>query len=88
MSAPGQLTYLQNTGSLGIDNNDVRYSDHTENNDWLWGVTLNNNPSFQDVWNTGEAYGIPYFPVQSLYSATQPLGGAALVRRYLHSFRG
>ncbi|MGC2462570.1 MAG: hypothetical protein WA446_16610 [Steroidobacteraceae bacterium] len=73
-----QLTYLQNTGSLGIDNNDVRYSDHTENNDWVWGLTLNNNPSFQDVWNTGEAYGIPYFPVQSLYSATQPLGNAGL----------
>ncbi|MFI4890416.1 MAG: hypothetical protein ACHQIL_07785 [Steroidobacterales bacterium] len=70
-----QMTYLQNTGSLGIDNNDVRYSDHTDNNDWVWGVTLNNNPSFQDVWNTGIAYGIPYFPVQTLWSATQPIGG-------------
>jgi hypothetical protein len=70
-----QMTYLQNTGNIGLDNNDIRYSDHTANNDWLWGVDLNNNPSFQDVWNTGEAYGIPYFPVQSLYSATQPLGG-------------
>ena|SRR5271166_1591375 len=67
-----QMTYLQNAGNIGIDNNDVRYSDHTDNNDWLWGVTLNNNPSFQDVWNTGQAYGIPYFPVQSLYSATPP----------------
>jgi len=70
-----QLTYLQNTGTLGIDNNDVRYADHTQNNDWLWGVTLNNNPSFQDVWNTGEAYRIPYFPTQTLWSATAPIGG-------------
>lgn len=73
-----QMTYLQNTGNIGVDNNEVRYSGHTADNEWLWGLTLNNNPSFQDVWNTGEAYGIPYFPVQSLYLATQPLGGASL----------
>ncbi len=70
-----QVTYLQNTGTFGIDNSEVRYSDHTENNDWLWGLSLNNNPSFQDVWSTGEAYGIPYFPTQTLWSATQPIGG-------------
>ncbi len=70
-----QLTYLQNTGTLGIDNNDIRYSGHTENNDWVWGTTLNNNPSFQDVWNTGSAYRIPYFPTQTLWSATQPITG-------------
>jgi hypothetical protein len=70
-----QFTYLQNSGSIGIDNNEVRYSDHTANNDWVWGVTLNNNPSFQDVWNTGSAYGIPYFPTQSLYNAVGGLGG-------------
>jgi hypothetical protein len=83
-----QMTYLQNAGNIGIDNNEVRYSDHTDNNDWLWGVTLNNNPSFQDVWNTGEAYGIPYFPVQSLYSATQPLGNAGLREPIMTSFPG
>jgi hypothetical protein len=83
-----QMTYLQNTGSLGIDNNDVRYSDHTANNDWVWGVTLNNNPSFQDVWNTGEAYGIPYFPVQSLYSATQPLGNTGMRAPIFTQFPG
>jgi hypothetical protein len=69
-----QYTYLQNAGNIGIDNNEVRYSDHTDNNDWVWGVTLNNNPSFQDVWNTGSAYGIPYFPTQSLYNAVPALG--------------
>jgi hypothetical protein len=83
-----QMTYLQNTGNIGVDNNEVRYSDHTANNDWLWGLTLNNNPSFQDVWNTGEAYGIPYFPVQSLYSATQPLGGAGLRAPIFTQFPG
>jgi hypothetical protein len=88
MGAWIQLTYLQNAGSLGIDNNDVRYSNHTENNDWLWGWTLNNNPSFQDVWNTGEAYGIPYFPVQSLYSATQPLGGTGMRAPLFTQFPG
>ncbi len=83
-----QMTYLQNTGNIGVDNNEVRYSDHTDNNDWLWGATLNNNPSFQDVWNTGEAYGIPYFPVQSLYSATQPLGGTGLRSPLMTQFPG
>ena len=73
-----QVTYLQNTGSIGIDNTEVRYADHTANNDWLWGAFLNNNPSMQDVWATEEAFGIPYFPTQTLWSAVQPIDGATL----------
>lgn len=83
-----QVTYLQNGGTFGIDNTELRYADHTANNDWLWGVTLNNNPSFQDVWNTGEAYGIPYFPTQTLWSAVTPIGGASLRRPIFTQFPG
>ncbi len=37
-----QLTYNGQAGSVGVDNIDIRYSDHTSDNKWLWGVTANN----------------------------------------------
>jgi len=65
-----QLTYFQQTGTFGIDTWDFRYADQTADKVWLWGVTFNNSPTFQDVLNTGgasglpqTAFGIPYFPV-------------------------
>ncbi|MBF0561382.1 MAG: cytochrome C [Alphaproteobacteria bacterium] len=55
-----QMTYQQNTGSIGIDNSDMRYANHTPNNDFLYGFTLNNNPTVQDVWNSTPAWGAPF----------------------------
>lgn len=42
---------------------DIRYADHTKigSNDLLYGLTLNNMPTVQDVWNTTSAWGFPYF---------------------------
>jgi len=62
-----QLTYDGVGDSFGFDNTDIRYAHH-----WLFGgsndnghslivgVTLNNNPTVQDVWNTTPAWGVPF----------------------------
>jgi hypothetical protein len=57
-----QLTYDPTTGTIGLDNSDVRYSNHVSlvSKDLLYGLTLNNNPTVQDVWNTIPAWRFPY----------------------------
>ena len=62
-----QLTYDGVGDSFGFDNTDIRYAHHlsfggsNENSHSLiLGVTLNNNPTVQDVWNTTPAWGFPY----------------------------
>ncbi|WP_342620794.1 cytochrome C [Rhodoferax sp. GW822-FHT02A01] len=49
-------------GSFAADNFDLRYADRTVdvNRDLVWGLTLNNNPSVQDVWNSAPAWSSPY----------------------------
>jgi hypothetical protein len=61
-----QLTYNGQAGSVGVDNIDIRYSDHTYDNTWLWGITANNYLTFQDVWNGIGSYTIPNFNTVSL----------------------
>src|ERR1700694_1670906 len=57
-----QLTYAAAAGAIGIDNVDLRWAKHTTlaSNDMLVGLTLNNNPSVQDVWNTVPAWRFPF----------------------------
>ena len=57
-----QFTYAAADGSFGIDNIDVRYANHhaVGARDLLYGITLNNNPTVQDVWNTVPAWRFPY----------------------------
>jgi hypothetical protein len=58
-----QTTYGLSDGTIGLDMLDVRYADHAKlgSNDLLYGITLNNMPTVQDVWNTTPAWGFPYF---------------------------
>ncbi len=46
----------------GWDNADIRYANSTMigNLPVTFGVTVNNNPTMQDVWNTTPAWGFPY----------------------------
>ena len=55
-----QMTYAD--GSFGMDNADIRYSNTTNfgSNSFLYGLTLNNNPTSQDLWNTSPAWRFPY----------------------------
>ena len=57
-----QFTYDPTAGTFGLDMVDIRYASHTTlgGNDLLYGLTLNNNPSIQDVWNTTPVWGFPY----------------------------
>jgi hypothetical protein len=57
-----QMTYDPSAGTIGMDMAEFRYADHTMvgGKDLLYGITLNNNPSMQDVWNTTPAWGFPY----------------------------
>lgn len=58
-----QLTYDPSSGSIGMDNTDIRYADSVTfaHGDKLnWGISLNNNPTVQDLWNTVPAWFNPY----------------------------
>jgi len=57
-----QLTYAAQDGSIGIDNTEFRFADRTHlfSQELLYGVTLNNNPTMQDVWNTVPAWSFPF----------------------------
>jgi hypothetical protein len=57
-----QFTYTPEDERILVDNIDVRYATHLNlgARDWLLGVTLHNNPTVQDVWNTTPAWGYPF----------------------------
>jgi hypothetical protein len=52
-----QITMGQGTG-FSMDNTDIRYANHAGN--VTYGITLNNNPTVQDLWNTTPAWGFPF----------------------------
>jgi hypothetical protein len=57
-----QVTYEGASGSFGIDNSDIRYVTRARvaDRDAVFGITLHNNPTVQDVWNTTPAWGYPF----------------------------
>ncbi|HEX7977262.1 MAG TPA: hypothetical protein VF461_01565 [Gemmatimonadaceae bacterium] len=57
-----QFTYAAQDGTFGMDNLDVRYATHTAvlEKDVLFGLTVNNNPTVQDPWNTVPAWTFPF----------------------------
>jgi hypothetical protein len=75
-----QLTYEGTEGSIGLDNVDIRYArqGHLGSKSLLYGLTLNNNPTVQDVWNTTSAWGFPYAssPVAPTPAAATQIDGA------------
>jgi hypothetical protein len=57
-----QLTYDGIAQRLAWDNFDLRYADKAQigGTGLVWGLSLNNNPTVQDVWNTTPAWSYPY----------------------------
>jgi hypothetical protein len=57
-----QVTYEGASGTFGIDNSDIRYVTRARvaDRDAVFGITLHNNPTVQDVWNTTPAWGYPF----------------------------
>ncbi len=79
-----QLTYNGQGGSVGVDNIDIRYSDHTFDNKFVWGVTANNYVTFQDVWNGFGSYSLPNFNTVTLWSGG--VAGAGLSGPIINTF--
>ena len=58
-----QLTYDNAANKIHIDNTDVRFAGHwldSRDRDLVFGLTLNNNPTVQDLWNSTPAFGFPF----------------------------
>ena len=58
----GQVTYNGVDDVLGWDNTDIRYADSTtlSGKNFVYGVTANNNPAVQDLWQTTPAWKFPF----------------------------
>jgi iron:rusticyanin reductase len=83
MGAFVQVTYAQPDDHFSMDNTDIRYArdlnwgDHT----MVWGLTLNNNPTVQDVWNSTPAWGFPFIASEVAPTPTAaPLLAGALAQ--------
>jgi hypothetical protein len=60
-----QLTWNPSSNAVGMDNSDLRFADHGAFEsigvpDFIYGITLNNNPTSQDVWSSTPAWGYPF----------------------------
>src|SRR5579871_2710059 len=66
-----QLTYGNDSGSIGIDNTDLRFADMRilgGERSLIYGVSVNNNPTVQDLWNSTPAFGFPYATSNAMVS--------------------
>ncbi len=73
-----QLTYANDSGTIGIDNTDLRFADATvlpDNRSLTYGVSVNNNPTVQDLWNSTPAWG---FPFAASNATVSPLASTAI----------
>src|SRR6201981_632722 len=73
-----QITYANDSGTIGIDNTDLRFADTAllgDNKPLTYGVSLNNNPTVQDLWNSTPAWGYPF---SATNAAVSPLAGTAI----------
>jgi hypothetical protein len=62
-------------GNVHIDNMDIRYADSLTlaNKELIYGVTVNNNPSMSDLWNSTPAWTFPYAQTGMSHSLTVPV---------------
>ena len=67
-----QMTYDGTAGSFGWDNTDIRYA-RAASDDFLWGISANNDLTVQDLWNTTPAWQSPF----DQRSATAPAPGVS-----------
>ncbi|HKI97210.1 MAG TPA: cytochrome C [bacterium] len=62
MGAFTQITYSMVDAGFAIDNTDIRAANKTQigDNTLVYGLTINNNPTVQDLWNSTPAWGFPF----------------------------
>lgn len=65
-----QATYNDQSGTFGMDNTDIRFADviDYDGHNVVYGLSLNNNPTVQDLWNSTPAWGQPFFNSPALQS--------------------
>jgi hypothetical protein len=57
-----QVTYSSQADHFSIDNTDIRYANKRQiaGKELVYGLTLNNNPTVEDLWNSTPAWGFPF----------------------------
>ncbi|MBS0378184.1 MAG: cytochrome C [Proteobacteria bacterium] len=73
-----QITYGNDSGTIGIDNTDLRFADTKllpDAQTLTYGLSLNNNPTVTDLWNSTPAFGYPYAASNAVVS---PLAGTQI----------
>jgi len=62
MGAFAQITYTHDSDHFTIDNTDFRYATHGKfgDQDAIYGLTVNNNPTVEDVYQGTPAWGFPF----------------------------
>jgi hypothetical protein len=73
-----QITYGNDSGTVGIDNTDLRFADVRilpDDRSLVYGLSLNNNPTVQDLWNSTPAFG---FPFAASNATVSPLAGTQI----------
>ena len=57
-----QVTYDAQDDHFSMDNTDIRFANKKMlgQKELDWGLTLNNNPTLEDLWNTTPAWGFPF----------------------------
>ncbi len=58
LGAYAQVTYSEPDDHFSMDNTDIRFADEIPN--LVYGLTFNNNPTVQDLWNSTPAWGFPF----------------------------
>ena len=72
-----QVTYDAQGDHFSWDNTDIRYANRTKaaGKELIYGVTVNNNPTLEDLWNDTPAWGFPWV---STDVAPSPLAGTLI----------
>jgi|SRR5665213_131241 len=73
-----QLTYANDSGTIGIDNTDLRYANSLvlqHESSLIYGISVNNNPTVEDLWNSTPAWGFPFAGSNAVVS---PLAGTQI----------
>ena len=67
-----QITYNKQDDHFSIDNTDIRYANkrNVGGKELIYGVTLNNNPGVEDLWNDTPAWGFPWIASDSAPTPT------------------
>jgi hypothetical protein len=83
-----QLTYSNASGTFGIDNTDIRFADLAilpGAQSLIYGISANNNPTVQDLWNSTPAWTFPY---ANSNAAVSPLAATQIDGRLAQSVAG